>query len=65
VEASGLVTGQIDDDGDGPVDPDPRRPPNMFVHPEGRTSLSRAGLLVRALASTSIASQQVARVHVG
>jgi len=27
MQASGLVTGQINDDGDGPIDPDPRRPP--------------------------------------
>jgi hypothetical protein len=33
VEASSLVTGQIDDDGDGPVDPDPRRPPNVLIYP--------------------------------
>jgi hypothetical protein len=27
MEASGLVTGQIDHDRDRPIDPDPRRPP--------------------------------------
>ena len=49
VEASSLVTGQIDDDGDGPVDPDPRRPPDVLIHPEGLHSgepgrVSRSGL---------------------
>jgi hypothetical protein len=31
VQASGLVTGQIDDDRDRSVDPDPRRPPNVLI----------------------------------
>ena len=35
MQASGLVTGQIDHDGDGPVDPDPRRPPDVLVDSEG------------------------------
>ena len=35
VQASGLVTGQIDHDRDGPVDPDPRRPPDVLIDPEG------------------------------
>jgi hypothetical protein len=30
-KASGLVTGQIDHAGDGPVDPDPRRPPDVLI----------------------------------
>ena len=44
MEASVLVTGQIDDDSDGPVDPDPRRPPNMFVHSEGFHTLQAVGV---------------------
>jgi hypothetical protein len=35
VQASSLVTGQIHDDGDGPIDPDPRWPPNVLVHSKG------------------------------
>ena len=35
MQASGLVTGQIDHDGDGPVDPDPRRPPDVLIDAEG------------------------------
>jgi hypothetical protein len=31
VQASGLVTGQIDHDRDRSVDPNPRRPPNMLI----------------------------------
>jgi hypothetical protein len=31
MQASGLVTGQIDHDRDRPVDPDPRRPPNVLI----------------------------------
>jgi hypothetical protein len=39
MQASGLVTGQIDDDGDGSIDPDPRWPPDVFVHSEGLHAL--------------------------
>jgi len=35
VQASGLVTGQIDHDRDRPIDPDPRRPPNVLVDAKG------------------------------
>ena len=35
VQASGLVTGQIDHDRHGPVDPDPRRPPDVLIDAEG------------------------------
>ena len=59
VQASSLVTGQIHHDGDGSIDPDPRWPPNVLIDSEGLHPLSRSGLLVRALASTSIASQAV------
>ena len=31
MQASVLVTGQIHHDGDGSVDPDPRRPPNVLI----------------------------------
>jgi hypothetical protein len=39
MQASGLVTGQIHHDGDGSVDPHPRRPPNMLIDTEGPYSL--------------------------
>src|SRR5215204_2465902 len=35
VQASGLVTGQIHDDRDGSIDPDPRGPPNVLIDSEG------------------------------
>jgi hypothetical protein len=34
MQASSLVTGQINHDGDGPINPDPAGPPNMLIHPE-------------------------------
>ena len=34
VQASVLVTGQIDDDGDGSIAPDPRWPPNVLIDSE-------------------------------
>jgi hypothetical protein len=39
MQASRLVTGQIDHDGDGPVDPDPRRPPDVLVDAQGLHAL--------------------------
>jgi hypothetical protein len=35
MQASGLVTRQINHDGDGPIDPHPAGPPNMLIHPNG------------------------------
>jgi hypothetical protein len=58
-EASGLVTGQINHDGDGPIDPDSAGPPNVLVHPKGFTLVSRCGSPVRAFASISMAFQAV------
>jgi hypothetical protein len=39
MQTSRLVTGQIDHDGDGPVDPDPRRPPNVLIDAQGPHAL--------------------------
>jgi hypothetical protein len=36
VKASSLVTRKIDHDGDRPIDPDPRRPPNVLIHAKSR-----------------------------
>jgi hypothetical protein len=35
MQASVLVTGQIHHDGDGSVDPDPRRPPDVLIDSQG------------------------------
>jgi hypothetical protein len=35
VQASGLVTREINHDGDGPIDPDPRRPPDVLINSKG------------------------------
>jgi hypothetical protein len=48
-EASGLVTGQIDHDRDRPIDPDPRRPPDVLIdterlHPRQPRRVSDASL---------------------
>jgi hypothetical protein len=45
VQASGLVTGQVDDNGDGPVDPDPRRPPNMLIDAESPHAPQPVGII--------------------
>jgi hypothetical protein len=39
MQASGLVTRQIHHDGDGAIDSNPRRPPNMLIHAEGPHTL--------------------------
>ncbi len=39
MQTSRLVTRQIDHDRDGPVDPDPRRPPDVLVDTQGLHAL--------------------------
>jgi hypothetical protein len=50
--------GQIDHDGDGPVDPDPRRPPVCCWPPKVFTWCNLSGSSTRHRASTLIAFQQ-------
>jgi hypothetical protein len=44
VQASGLVTGQIDHDRDRSVDPDPRRPPNVLIDSQRLDVLQPGGV---------------------
>ena len=59
MQASSLVTGQIHDDGDGSIDPDPRWPHNVLIDSEGLHAAQPIGVADAGLGSTSIASQAV------